>query len=624
MAESVARPAVAGADGNWQRARAARHPLLMPVVATFLLTLTVLALRALSSGSDYVGFDNDDTMRLVQVRDLLAGQPWFDLTQYRLGLDGGTAMHWSRLVDLPIANLIAVFATFLDPLEAEALALAIWPAAMLFVMFCGVALASSHLGGANAVFGGLLLAALFSIASNRFAPGAIDHHNVQLALVAVAAGALLDPVLRKGSFLVAGVTSALAIAIGAETAPLVGAICASVAILWAVRGEAARAAAEGFGLAFAVTLALVFYATVPPSSYGAAVCDAFSASFYLLGTLGGAAVFLAASLASNRPQKLRIAVLCGIGTMLALAAAIVAPQCLSAPLADLDPMLRELWLAHVSEAQSVFAIANSEPMALTTHYLLPLVALGLCAWRIAGRRLPGQHMMLGFWITIALLVALVQVRGAVFANMLAIPVLAVAIGDARAALRKRPKDWRAIAAFLILPVVLSQMTWSVAASLVKPAATATPGEGLALENPSSRERQDAERRQACRHPAQMAALAAERRGVVSAVSNIGDDILRFTPHRVLSAPYHRNQGGMLTQLHIAGAAPDEARAFLVGAGVTLVVVCPGDPETRMMARQYPEGLYAELLAGRVPDYLDLQKDAGGMTIFAVGAPNDTN
>jgi len=43
----------------------------------------------------------DDAMRLVEVRDLLGGQSWFDLTQYRLAPPEGVRMHWSRLIDLP-------------------------------------------------------------------------------------------------------------------------------------------------------------------------------------------------------------------------------------------------------------------------------------------------------------------------------------------------------------------------------------------------------------------------------------------------------------------------------------------------------------------------------------------
>lgn len=51
----------------------------------------------------YVGIDPDDTMRLVEVRDFLAGQGWFSTSPNVPG-HGGTLMHWSRLVDWPIAG----------------------------------------------------------------------------------------------------------------------------------------------------------------------------------------------------------------------------------------------------------------------------------------------------------------------------------------------------------------------------------------------------------------------------------------------------------------------------------------------------------------------------------------
>ena len=46
--------------------------------------------------------DPDDVLRLVEVRDLIAGQGWFDLTQHRLDApNGGVGREWSRLGDLP-------------------------------------------------------------------------------------------------------------------------------------------------------------------------------------------------------------------------------------------------------------------------------------------------------------------------------------------------------------------------------------------------------------------------------------------------------------------------------------------------------------------------------------------
>jgi hypothetical protein len=48
--------------------------------------------------------DTDDNLRMMQVRAwLLGGQDWYDLRQYRLNPPDGLNVHWSRLVDLPIA-----------------------------------------------------------------------------------------------------------------------------------------------------------------------------------------------------------------------------------------------------------------------------------------------------------------------------------------------------------------------------------------------------------------------------------------------------------------------------------------------------------------------------------------
>src|SRR3954451_16408170 len=48
-------------------------------------------------------FDTDDAMRMVQVRALLDGQGWYDLTAWRMAPPNGASMHWSRVVDVPLA-----------------------------------------------------------------------------------------------------------------------------------------------------------------------------------------------------------------------------------------------------------------------------------------------------------------------------------------------------------------------------------------------------------------------------------------------------------------------------------------------------------------------------------------
>src|SRR5262245_34513625 len=68
--------------------------------------------------------DTDDNMRMMQVRGLLNGQGWFDLSQHRLA---GSNIHWSRLVDLPIAGLILILRPFLGGAAAEQWAVGIAP-----------------------------------------------------------------------------------------------------------------------------------------------------------------------------------------------------------------------------------------------------------------------------------------------------------------------------------------------------------------------------------------------------------------------------------------------------------------------------------------------------------------
>jgi hypothetical protein len=79
---------------------------------------------------------------------------------------------------------------------------------------------------------------------------------------------------------------------------------------------------------------------------------------------------------------------------------------------------------------------------------------------------------------------------------------------------------------------------------------------------------------------------------------------------------------MLTELHIGLAEPEEAAAFLRGSRSTILVFCPTNIQTEKVAKMKPDGLYAALEAGRVPDFLKPlpQDPASGLTIYRVDLP----
>jgi len=567
---------------------------LWPVVSAYsVILVVVLLVMKLPGATDYVGPDNDDGMRLIEVRDFLAGQGWFDLMQYRLGLAGGTLMHWSRLIDLPIASLIWFFGLFAARETAEALALAVWPVSLAVPAMLAMAVAGRRIGGVGGMHISLCLTGLAIYTGNRFAPGAIDHHNAQLALVATMTAMLLDEERRGWSYAVAGVAAAVAIAIGAETTPFVAAVCLTVAVLWAWGGENFAVAAQAFGLALAVAISILFFATVPPRLYSMVTCDNLSLGYYSLAAIGGGLLLFSAVFASGLARPMRFAALAVVGAGVLGSAVVIAPQCLSDPLAGLDPMLVELWLRNVSEAQSVFVLSRIDPFTIGSFYAAGLFGIAVCIFRIVQRDRVLIHVILLFLLSTSWAIALVQVRGATFSNLLSILPLTLLIIDIK---RISNSDSENVAvAFIYVVTVLASVpaAWAVGGGLLS----------LQMDN-SGKKKAEPAKELSCLSKQALAPLAELPVGLVSAPSEMGVPILRFTQNRVLSAPYHRDQGGMLTEMHIGMAEPQEAEAFLRGADVTALAFCPNDLQTRELARLKPDGLYAQLGKGNVPPYLE--------------------
>jgi hypothetical protein len=580
---------------------------LWPSVLTYsaVLIIAILILK-LPQAKDYVGPDNDDGMRLVEVRDLLGGQSWFDLMQYRLGIDG-TLMHWSRLIDLPIASLIKFFGMFFVAERAEAIALAIWPLSLIIPLMLAMAIAGRRIGGAFAMHISLCMTSLTVMTSGRFLPGAIDHHNVQQALVATMVAMLLDPKYRAGSLAVAGFCAAVAMAIGAETAPAVASICVVVAIAWAWHGEPYAAAAKAFGLAFSLFISLFFFGTVPPRLYSAVTCDNLSLGFYSLSAIGGGLLFVAAFFASQLSRRARFAALAAVGVGVGISALLIAPACLHNPLNDLDPMLVELWLNGISEAQSFFALGHNDPYALGAFYAAGAFAIGTCIFRILQRDRIEIHQILLFLIAVNWSIALVQVRGAPFSNLLSILPLALLIIDMRRVSNADRENVAAALCFILVVLASVPAVWAIGADLI-----AMP------QNDQARRQEvtEADEKAAlCKSPEAVAPLRNLPAGMVVAPSEMGVSILRYTNQRVITAPYHRNPRGMLTELHIGLAEPEEGEAFLRGAGAMALAFCQNDIASQQLQRLKPDGLYAQLAKGNIPNYLQPYATASGVQYF---------
>jgi hypothetical protein len=104
-------------------------------------------------------FDGDDAMRLVEVREFLAGRGWFDLHEVRLDPPTGYDTHWSRLIDAGLAGFFLAFRSFAAPELAEVLMRAAWPLFWLLAAMAAVAALAWRIAGRNAALAALVVCA---------------------------------------------------------------------------------------------------------------------------------------------------------------------------------------------------------------------------------------------------------------------------------------------------------------------------------------------------------------------------------------------------------------------------------------------------------------------------------
>jgi len=293
--------------------------------------------------------DTDDNMRLMQVRAWLAGQPWYDLRNYRLNPPVGFDIHWSRIVDLPIAGLILFFRLFTSNYWAERLACGIAPLIPLSIAMLGVAATVRRL--IHPLAWPLAIVFLLGTAATMlmFLPERIDHHGWQLAMLSLTVAGLCDPREARGGLMV-GLASAVSLSIGLEMLPYCAMAGAILALRWVWdRAEATRLAA--YALSLGGGSAIGFAAFASNANY-AMRCDALTPVWLSVCVAAGALLFLLARLnLQGRGVRIVLALLAG--------AAIVAgfvhffPQCLGRP-EGVSPELQKNWLDNVREAKPIY------------------------------------------------------------------------------------------------------------------------------------------------------------------------------------------------------------------------------------------------------------------------------
>ncbi len=576
----------------------------LPPIAWWALAFAVVAAKAIATTGQGLSADlgdMDDATRLVQVREFMAGKAWFDTWTATMGGEGGMLSHWSRLIDLVLAALIKTFALFTSVERAEVFTRALYPllivAPVMWVLFRATAKVAGETAGRIA----LLLAALCPLGLYQFDAGRIDHHNVMIAATVSAAALIWAWYGDEKAWRVAGALTGLSLVIGYEALAPAVAIATAVAAL-GLFGRAPAEAVRAFSLALMAVLVAGFLISVAPSRWFDIRCDAISLNLVFLALLAGSGLLAALSLPHLTPmQRLSIAAAPAISGLALYAA--LEPKCLAGPLGQLPAGLKPIWLDQVAESRSILADLTQgkieQSLGLVLFFLLGVVA----QMRRAISKTTGADIFMAVAVASFVAFACWQYKYVAYASFIAIPPLARWISrlDGFGEIGRGTTQFAA--ALLLSQGVLLGGSKSLEKLLDTPRIVADDV------------RYDAE---ACMKSATVSELSTLPPGLMAGRIDLGAYIVALTPHRVLSAPYHRIADAIIINHHIFAARDAQTAADLLRKEkIDYVVICRGLDAPFVSGPEWSGTLRADLVAGRAPDFLEAVPLADPASPFSV-------
>lgn len=554
------------------------YRLALPIIVLIYLVTQIPRAKALILTG--TGLTPDDAMRLTEVRDLLAGQAWYDLFQHRALPPDGLSMHWSRYIDAPMAAILAALQPLAGTDLAARLLAVIWPLAMGVIFMLMSARLTRKLYGYQAAFLSLLVITYYELlASSGFGVGSTDHHAVQIILMLGMVGMIVlpDRPLLRG--MVGGLLAALSLAVGLEMILFIALAGIIHVVAFVLGQEGAAKRLMGFATALAFASPVLMAGQLSPDLWTVPVCDALSPPLLAITTaaLLSSGVIVVAGRWLHSPLA-RAGVTLACGTAIALVLYPVIQPCLSGPYTALSDEIQRTVLARIEEIRPAgFFLLNDGGRAIALLIPFYLVTLLFAASVVAQR---GRGTVLLAFLAIGAALSFWQIR---MLNM-GIPLVALAFGAGTSwALNQGRAGLKAAGVTVLVGVLLSR---ALAVGFV----TAT------WQGPGPVKGQTAQSDQ-CSSIDKLAALNTVPAGIIFNPINLGPLILLSSHHSITSAPYHRSADAFANGLLPFSGEEAELREAVENTRADFVLLCKGD------ITGTPESIGSQLANGAVRSWL---------------------
>jgi hypothetical protein len=545
--------------------------------------------------------DADDYLRLQQVRDWLAGQGWFDIAQHRVNPPTGGALHWSRIVDIPIALGILALKPLLGQATAEMVVGTALPMLTLGIaMLVAGAIAARMVGRAWAPAAALCVP-FSAITYPQIMPLRVDHHGWQIVLALTLLWALTDETAKRRSGMIAGLAAAAWLNISIEGLPIVTVAALLLGARWLFDGgELPRLQAY----LWALTLGSFALETITmPNAWTVVECDRVSQPYLAAFGIASLAALGASIPKVSSDWRLRLGFAGFAGAAAAAAFAFVGPQCLSGPFGDIDPLVKLLWLDRVGESMTLW---DRGPGAFIAY--AGFGAFGCAGAALAVRNAHGPQRLA--WITV---LTLALAGGALMLLVSRTGAVAHGFAAAGASYLAMTLLNRARA----LPIMPVRVFGTVFALVAATPILLLPALQLDLRPGVTR--------RVCEGA--YASLNDLPPSLLFAPLDIGPRIVVGTRHSVIATGHHRNHEAMHEAIATFTGTPEAAYTRIAARNAPYLVLCSEAPEIRNYVTVAPEGFAAQLVKGQQFGWLRPVEIAPGtgLLVFAVqrrsGAPD---
>jgi hypothetical protein len=542
--------------------------------------------------------ESDGYMRLVRVRQLWEGGAWWDGSVPRSNAPYGETLHWTRPFDVWLLIGAAPLA-LLMPFEQALHAWAVASTPLLLVLAgIGAVWAIRPLVPSGTRYL-VMVALLVQPAVMSYAlPGRADHHVLVFCAFVWLVGAALRSVAETRSSRseqAAGLALAAGLWLTVEFLVVWAAILVVLAILWVTGGgdRALRARSVMAWLALGVAVALLVERGL--RGFAAVEYDRISIvhlTVALVAVGAWSAVQKLAARGTGGSSPLGRAVEVGLaGAVAGAALAMITPGFFEGPWADLSLEERAYWVDVINELQPV--VPTPGRLGVFAAYMGPVfVCVPFVFWRLLREADPSVRAA---WLVVATLLVfyvplgMSSLRFTPFPQILFAMTITALVDCTGAWMARRWQGrttrvlgtgWALVllGGFLVVGGVLSPEP--------EPGQVGPPA------------------------PCSMQALARELGDkelyTILAHQDFGQEILYFTPHRVVGTVYHRNVAAVRETHRTMTASEDQvARALVEARDVDLILICPGS-KGGYYGKVAPGGgttFYARLVEGPRPAWL---------------------